>query len=600
MSNIIFNNKNYSIDDSFLSIHSNDLKQHLSTVMNGTGAIIKLGDVAYNVDATKLATAKSAFIQHLGAIAGNGYKVIIGGVEYNIDASKVANAITGLDAAWEDSQSGDGDSEINGFPIRWNTMDVIGNTTVVVENYPFVKVSDFIPSPEQLENSELVAINQGQEMVIGLAGFEFIKNNILAVVLGNFMIAFIYEAGEIPELDVAFPETGVYALDYGSMAGANIDFVINYADGIRDGYVYEEGDYVYTYSKADGGWSVRLNENVVDKHQTFYGEILESIKGEPIVNMCRTFDGCRKMIEAPEIPNGVINIEEAFNGCTSLTSAPIIPNSVTIIGDRAFANCENLVSIVIPNSVIEIKDFAFVNCQSLTNIEIPDNVTKIGHRAFGDCSSLTSIIIPAKTEVSNRSFDNCTNLMSINAHIDNQFYESIDGVLFSKDKTVIIMYPAGKVDAYTIPEGVEKIDSYAFAYCKNLTTVNIPNSVRIIRDSAFYDCTGLTSLIIPNSVTEIGYYAFNGCSNLSSVNIPDGVTTIKFNTFSECTALTSITIHNNVKTIESDAFYRCTGLEMINFAGTIEQWNNISIRGGWNTDVPATEVICSDGVVSLI
>lgn len=103
---IIFNNKNYSVDDSFISTHSADLKSHFSNVMNGTGAVINLGGAAYNVDSAKLATAKNAFIQHLGTIAGSGHKVVIGGVEYGIDAGKVAGAVSEIEAVLGGSISG--------------------------------------------------------------------------------------------------------------------------------------------------------------------------------------------------------------------------------------------------------------------------------------------------------------------------------------------------------------------------------------------------------------------------------------------------------------------------------------------------------------
>ena len=112
MANIIFNNKNYSVDDSFLSTHSADLKSHLSTVMNGTGAVINLGGTAYSVDSAKLATAKSAFVQHLGTIAGSGHKVVIGGVEYGIDSGKVAGAVSEIEAVLGGAISGDGDENI--------------------------------------------------------------------------------------------------------------------------------------------------------------------------------------------------------------------------------------------------------------------------------------------------------------------------------------------------------------------------------------------------------------------------------------------------------------------------------------------------------
>lgn len=96
--NINFNDKKYSIDESSLSAEKSKLEQHLSTTMNGTGAVISLGGTAYNIDSAKLTTARNDFTTHLGTIAGNGKKIVIGGVEYSIGSDKVAVAIGELEA----------------------------------------------------------------------------------------------------------------------------------------------------------------------------------------------------------------------------------------------------------------------------------------------------------------------------------------------------------------------------------------------------------------------------------------------------------------------------------------------------------------------
>jgi hypothetical protein len=51
--------------------------------------------------------------------------------------------------------------------------------------------------------------------------------------------------------------------------------------------------------------------------------------------------------------------------------------------------------------------------------------------------------------------------------------------------------------------------------------------------------------------------------------------------------------------IGARAFYECSSLTSITFEGTVVEWNAISKSDSWNDQVPATEVICSDGTVSL-
>lgn len=114
----------------------------------------------------------------------------------------------------------------------------------------------------------------------------------------------------------------------------------------------------------------------------------------------------------------------------------------------------------------------------------------------------------------------------------------------------------------------------------------------------FYDCPNLTAVTIPNSVNSIGKESFTNCISLESITIPNSVTSLSIGTFSFCTSLTSVTIPNSVTSID-DAFYYCTSLININYEGTMVQWNAISLNRNWNYQVPATEVICSDGVVPL-
>ena len=146
---------------------------------------------------------------------------------------------------------------------------------------------------------------------------------------------------------------------------------------------------------------------------------------------------------------------------------------------------------------------------------------------------------------------------------------------------------------------VTRILGGAFRGASNLQKITIPNSVTSIDSSAFEGCTSLTSIVIPDSVTSIGSYAFGGCAGLTSIVIPDSVTSIDSFAFSSCTGLTSIVIPDSVTSIGDHAFSYCTSLTSITFEGTVEQWNAITKGYRWKYDVPARQVICSDGTVSI-
>ena len=115
---------------------------------------------------------------------------------------------------------------------------------------------------------------------------------------------------------------------------------------------------------------------------------------------------------------------------------------------------------------------------------------------------------------------------------------------------------------------------------KYITSCEINEKTKFIYASAFAYCRSLTSITIPDSVTSIGNYAFRDCSSLTSITIPNSVTSIGDSVFHGCSSLTSITIPNSVTSIGGWAFDDCSSLREVNYKGTEEQWNKISIGLG--------------------
>lgn len=162
------------------------------------------------------------------------------------------------------------------------------------------------------------------------------------------------------------------------------------------------------------------------------------------------------------------------------------------------------------------------------------------------------------------AFMECTNLTAINVDESNAYLSSENGVLFNKDKTLLIQYPAGKQDlAYSIPDGVTIIESSAFRDNANLTSITIPDSVIFLRNFTFYKCTSLKSVVFGDGLRSISGSSFSSCTSLEEITIPEGVKSIEHGAFDGCTSLKSITIPNSVTSIGSFVFNDCTSLESI-------------------------------------
>ncbi|MBQ3110727.1 MAG: leucine-rich repeat protein [Clostridia bacterium] len=93
---------------------------------------------------------------------------------------------------------------------------------------------------------------------------------------------------------------------------------------------------------------------------------------------------------------------------------------------------------------------------------------------------------------------------------ENEHFSSLNGVLFNKDKSVLIKFPPFKEGEYTIPEGVKELDARTFARSINVTKVIIPDGVTEIKSGTFSQCMKLESITIPKSVKIIEAGAFSG------------------------------------------------------------------------------------------
>ncbi len=127
--------------------------------------------------------------------------------------------------------------------------------------------------------------------------------------------------------------------------------------------------------------------------------------------------------------------------------------------------------------VVGIDDYAFRSVTGLQSIELTPAIRSIGAYAFYG-SGLVSIVIPAETvHIGEYAFCGCYSLIEITVNEGNPGYSDVSGVLFNKAGTVIICYPAGRVENfYTISSKVEEIRTMAFYNCKAIKLINYVGS----------------------------------------------------------------------------------------------------------------------------
>lgn len=215
--------------------------------------------------------------------------------------------------------------------------------------------------------------------------------------------------------------------------------------------------------------------------------------------------------------------ETCMVGCTdtSISGTVEIPSeldgfTVTAIAPSGFGGCQNLTGIILPETLTTIGATSFM-FTGLTEIDIPASVTNID-------LTMDSMMKDGPTF-------GCPVLQQFNVDEENSAYCSVDGVLFNKEKTELLAYPAARQDSYDVPEGTVKIGALAFYYSGaeygNFTLHSLPATLEEIGAGAF-SVTAITSVTIPASVKKVvddlqAYYmpSFYGCPLLHTINVDE-------------------------------------------------------------------------------
>lgn len=302
----------------------------------------------------------------------------------------------------------------------------------------------------------------------------------------------------------------------------------------------------------------------------FWGCGLKNINiPNKVTKIVNTFWACDK-IEEINISKSVTEIEDAFGGCESLKSINVSPDNEHFMSVDGVLYSKNQKELIYYPENKQDKVFS-----------IPPKVRKICFEAFLYNINLTEIYIHHDVNQIDTAFAECYALERIIVSEDNPYYSSSDGVLFNKDKTILMQYPCNKIGDYTIPDTVNKIAGGAFDGSNGLKNIFIPasveemklfprcsalESIQVSEDNEFFtsidgvlfnkDCTELICYPnnrpdkhydIPSSVTDMRRYAFVGSRNLESLFVSENVYSFEnalFN-FSECNNLSAVEVHKD-------------------------------------------------------
>ncbi len=206
---------------------------------------------------------------------------------------------------------------------------------------------------------------------------------------------------------------------------------------------------------------------------------------------------------------------------------------------------------------------------------VEDGVTSIGENAFYFKDVIDISFGKDVESISPSAFLACMCIESFSVDCENNFYSSDKGVLYNKDKTILVFSPGGE-----IPNTVKSIGENAFCENYYMSSLYVPDSVEYIGKNAFSGLQILTSITLGNGIKNIDEYAFGGCISLKSISFPNGIATISKGMCGNCWELEYITLPNTITKIEENAFLTCYKLSTIYYEGSKAEWNNIQIENG--------------------
>ena len=257
----------------------------------------------------------------------------------------------------------------------------------------------------------------------------------------------------------------------------------------------------------------------------------------------------KKLIAYPNGKAGSPSTNPAYQGVTGQPNASVykVPDGVESIDQAAFAQVNGLTAIEL-NGVKKLAKGAFDKAVKLRNVLLGPSVDTIEDGAFGGNNDLAAFDVdPA-----------------------NPNYAADNGVIYTKNKEELVLFPAGKAGEYTTLPTTKKIRNRAFYYAQKVTKVTFNSNLEIIDNDAFQATTKLANITFeaPAKIKTIGTFAFQG-SGLTELNIPASLEVVSWSAFGS-TKLKKVTVADGsqLQSINKAAFNGCKDLAEFTFEGS--------------------------------
>lgn len=257
----------------------------------------------------------------------------------------------------------------------------------------------------------------------------------------------------------------------------------------------------------------------------------------------------KKLIAYPNGKAGSPSTNPAYQGVTGQPNASVykVPDGVESIDQAAFAQVNGLTAIEL-NGVKKLAKGAFDKAVKLRNVLLGPSVDTIEDGAFGGNNDLAAFDVdPA-----------------------NPNYTADNGVIYTKNKEELVLFPAGKAGEYTTLPTTKKIRNRAFYYAQKVTKVTFNSNLEIIDNDAFQATTKLANITFeaPAKIKTIGTFAFQG-SGLTELNIPASLEVVSWSAFGS-TKLKKVTVADGsqLQSINKAAFNGCKDLAEFTFEGS--------------------------------